>query len=96
MPALEARHMVAREELKKIIDDKGSHPITYNHYYTTTIQKVRTNKQACAVEKLIMQHQTENSTLNGRPTQVVDGKGLAASLLASTIQGDMDRFSAED
>jgi len=27
----------AQEELRKLITDKSRHPITYNHYYTTTI-----------------------------------------------------------
>lgn len=37
-PALERRKQQARAQLADILKDKNGHPITYNHYYTTTVQ----------------------------------------------------------
>ncbi|SPO02993.1 related to dynamin GTPase [Cephalotrichum gorgonifer] len=36
----------AKEELGKLIEDEKLQPITYNHYYTDTIQKARQDKQS--------------------------------------------------
>lgn len=38
---LDTNFQRAREELRKIILDEKSHPITYNHYYTDNIQNAR-------------------------------------------------------
>ena len=39
--ALEASFVAAKEELAKLIKDKKGHPSTYNHYFTTTVQRGR-------------------------------------------------------
>jgi hypothetical protein len=33
-----------KDELKEIVSDKSRHPMTYNHYFTTTLQKQRQRK----------------------------------------------------
>ena len=96
MPALEARFTAAHGELKKIIEDKGSHPITYNHYYTATIQKMRSEKQARMMKKLVKQHQSPIQGVDGRSHYELDTNSLAASLAATSVEEDMDRFSAHD
>lgn len=40
-PILDTNFRAAQEELQKICDDEKLQPITYNHYYTDTIQKAR-------------------------------------------------------
>jgi hypothetical protein len=36
--------IAAKLELRKVLKDKARHPSTYNHYFTTTIQKMRQRK----------------------------------------------------
>jgi hypothetical protein len=42
--ALKQRLEHSQAELKKIIADKKLYPMTYNHYYTMTIQKLRSQR----------------------------------------------------
>jgi len=42
--ALKQKLKHSQAELKKIIADKKLYPMTYNHYYTTTIQKLRSQR----------------------------------------------------
>lgn len=41
----------AKEELAKVLKDKNRHPTTYNHYFTTTIQKMRQRKHQQIAKK---------------------------------------------
>jgi TPR repeat protein len=41
---LEENFQAAQDELRKICDDERGPPLTYNHYYTDTIQKSRQSK----------------------------------------------------
>ncbi|KAH7420099.1 dynamin family protein-like protein [Cadophora sp. MPI-SDFR-AT-0126] len=49
--ALKERTNQAHAELDRIIEDANGYPINYNHYYTETIKKRRTNRQRTALEK---------------------------------------------
>ena len=93
--ALEA----ARMELQRVIEDKASHPTTYNHYYTTTIQKNRQKKFKQRLDKAIQDAQANgNQGQFGR--QNVDTSSVDPAKLRDSVgkvwQLDMDRFSAED
>lgn len=44
MNVLEQRLQYSQAELRKIIAGKKLYPMTYNHYYTTTIQKLRSQR----------------------------------------------------
>ena len=43
--ALTRRVNAAKEELRKIFEDEKCPPLTFNHYYTLTIQKARLSKR---------------------------------------------------
>lgn len=43
--ALTRRVNAAKEELRKILEDEKCPPLTFNHYYTLTIQKARLSKR---------------------------------------------------
>ncbi|KAF1981971.1 hypothetical protein K402DRAFT_215863 [Aulographum hederae CBS 113979] len=103
---LAARLRAAEDELDKIITDKGRHPITYNHYYTTTIQKLRNKKSMAKAKKLADQHTTDYycdvgearfDSVSG-PTRVsaLDPEAFMKNFEQEFIEQDMDKFSAED
>lgn len=84
------------EVLIQILEDKDDKPLTYNHYYTTTIQKIRTEKHTKKTEEIVKQHQFQE-LIPGLSTkhQKIDFEGLASSLGKVQIE-DMDSFSADD
>jgi Na+-translocating ferredoxin:NAD+ oxidoreductase RnfC subunit len=85
-----------KAELKKLVADKSRHPITYNHYYTTTIQKMRQNKQREALKKA--QFRAEVSVYSNNDTtskRYLDPATMEAAMENSIIL-DMDKFSAEE
>ncbi|KAF9883003.1 hypothetical protein FE257_004343 [Aspergillus nanangensis] len=52
-PTLEETFRAAQEELRRICDDEKIQPVTYNHYYTDTIQKARSSKTMGLVRKIL-------------------------------------------
>ncbi|OAL71777.1 hypothetical protein A7D00_3807 [Trichophyton violaceum] len=59
VPALEAAREAALNELERIDEDMKRHPITYNHYFTDTLQKIRTRHWATEVRKIANKSTTE-------------------------------------
>ena len=95
-PALEEAFSQSRIELSKIIEDKRSHPMTYNHYYTTTIQKMRENEFKKSIRSLGSKASVGvPNKWDGGTTTYVDREKLQG-LTSSHIEQDMDRFSARE
>jgi hypothetical protein len=44
LPLLKRAHADAISELERIMDDKSHHPITYNHYFTDTVQQIQQSR----------------------------------------------------
>jgi hypothetical protein len=89
----EARNK-ALQELAHILDDLKRQPITYNHYFTDTLQKIQRDKINDAMKKLLDDSKTDvNVNHIGRQTYI-DPKILATKM-NSHIEQDMDKFAAE-
>ncbi|KAF1963020.1 hypothetical protein CC80DRAFT_499318 [Byssothecium circinans] len=86
----------AKEELKKILADKARHPMTYNHYFTTTIQKQRTRKQQKATKKASEAAKTQ--IYNGHTREYVNSydETKLEHAMNNSIEQDMDAFSAQE
>ncbi|OJD26516.1 hypothetical protein ACJ73_02097 [Blastomyces percursus] len=96
LPALENALNAAFNELKNIEKDKQRHPITYNHYFTDTLQKVQRKRLLKGVKEA-----------SGEATVVVDQKtwiggsgyekksyihpGTFHEKLPNSIERDMDK-----
>ena len=86
----------SRQELKKVLVDKERHAITYNHYFTTTIQKMR---QAELKDQLM--RVTNNAKVNAKvdygdgwqQAPIISSKALVAAM-DHHIEQDMDVFTA--
>ncbi|KAF3919407.1 Dynamin [Orbilia brochopaga] len=98
-PGLKKALDSAEEELRKIMNDKALHPITYNHYYTNTIQRMRKARYQGEINKLL-----ETATVNV-PMLKPDSYEMKPfvclnrfrkGLNDTRIQEDMEKFSAED
>jgi hypothetical protein len=74
--ALAKRVQAAKVELGKILEDEKSPPLTFNHYYTLTIQKARIQKRKRA--------SADNDGSNGTP-----GAGEKRQKTGSTAQFGM-------
>ena len=85
----------ARGELEKIIKDKNRHPATYNHYFTTTIQKMRQRKhqqiakQASKASEVCVYDSDDNVETHIDPQKL-------AEAMERTIELDMDVFSSQE
>jgi hypothetical protein len=85
----------AKEELHKILEDKARHPTTYNHYFTTTVQKMRQRKhqkitkKASEVSQVTMYDRNNNLHINVDPGKLTEAMNKAIEL-------DMDVFSCQE
>ncbi|KAH9875346.1 hypothetical protein J1614_004838 [Plenodomus biglobosus] len=86
----------AKDELRKVLTDKSRHPSTYNHYFTSTIQKMRQrkymkmNEEAMSASKISFR--TSNSSML---TDAIDPNRLTAAM-GKAIEQDMDAFSSTE
>ena len=90
-PALKRAVKESQAELAKIVDDKNGHPITYNHYYTSTIQKMRQDRQSKAMSKAV----DSAKVFDFDGEEAIDPKKLE-SVVNRYVEADMDRFSANE
>jgi hypothetical protein len=85
----------AKDELRKILKDKARHPSTYNHYFTTTIQKMRQRKHQSTAEAASMASETSIQDRSGNYRTHIDRDTLLAQM-EKKIEPDMDVFSSQE
>lgn len=97
-PAMKSLLTTLRAKTASLLNPHyGSHPITYNHYFTETLQKVRRDRLGVKdpheiVAKFFGQHQvSSNVYISG----YYDLEKLAASLSQPT-EADMNRYAAKE
>lgn len=102
MSVLEQRLQYSQAELTKIIAGKKLYPMTYNHYYTTTIQKLRSQRAEKKLDENIAEATSQTTyyklgTKSGIPVTVdeVDTKMLK-KLCKERITQNMDVYSCSD
>jgi hypothetical protein len=91
--SLHNAHKNALDELDKIDEDKKRHPITYNHYFTLTMQKMQRKKyksqlKTAADEAAVMRSE------GGYTRRFVDPNKLQ-TCMDRHLELDMDKFSAD-
>jgi hypothetical protein len=52
--SLKTRLQTGEAEPKKLLEDRKSYPMTYNHYYTVAIQKMRREKSRIEFERCVV------------------------------------------
>ncbi|KAM5465039.1 hypothetical protein MauCBS54593_006672 [Microsporum audouinii] len=99
-PALKTAKEAAFKEIESIEEDRKRHPITYNHYFTDTLQKIQGRRSVSDLENI-----AEESTVTVSEKTFVGGAGYTnknyiepatfRAKLANAVEENMDRFSAE-
>jgi GTPase SAR1 family protein len=96
-PAVVSRADSAAKELERILFDLKEHPINYNHYYTDTVEKCRTNREreifAACIESA-KTHTTIPKRDSSRISVDIDIDRLCEELSQSRVP-DMDIYSCE-
>lgn len=99
---LKQRLQSSQAELKKIITGKRLYPMTYNHYYTTTIQKVRSQRAQKKLKECIAEATTTatyytDTNVSYQPIMVdrLD-KRLLKRLCSERITENMDEHSCSN
>ncbi|RYN59495.1 hypothetical protein AA0117_g13105 [Alternaria alternata] len=85
----------AKQELQKILKDKARHPTTYNHYFTTTIQKMRQRKTQKIAKKASEASEVRTLDRHSIPHMHVD-PGKLTEAMDKAIELDMDVFSSQE
>jgi hypothetical protein len=94
--ALAASLKAAKDELRKVLKDKARHPSTYNHYFTTTIQKMRQRKyQKITNDATEKSKENFNEYSTGILRTSVNPTRLEENMNAA-IEQDMDVFSSQE
>jgi hypothetical protein len=60
---LQKRCQSALDEVEMLVEDKRGFPITYNHYYTDTIQKKQGDRMRGLLQRALTTLQLKQSTL---------------------------------
>lgn len=74
--------------------DKGRHPMTYNHYFTTTLQKQRKRKHEKFTEDAVKTSETVMYYNNKHNTHF--NPVLMKEVMSKSIEQNMDKFSSEE
>jgi GTPase SAR1 family protein len=94
---LQSRRQNALEEVKRLIDDKREFPVTYNHYYTDTIQKKQSDRTRHLLERAVGQATTETHNpgcTSSHSSTNVDVAAVVAQV-HSQVDRDMVHYSCE-
>ena len=85
-------------KLDEILDPyRNGHPITYNHYFTETIQKVKHNRREAEVEAKLRRFLDRSLDLTGRDDKLKDVRmSEVVSMLTSKTEEDMDRYACSE
>lgn len=83
-----------KEELRKILADHDRYPVTYNHYFTTTLQKQRQRRYEKTVERAKKASEFQINYNHALHTHY--DPQLMKQAMRDSIEQDMDRFSAEE
>ena len=97
LPALESlRHALEKGIKEFLTSHQRGHPITYNHYFTETLQDTRVERQKEAFREALQSYFGVDTLLTSHVVEhSVNLRALYNSLLQKTIP-DMTRFASEE
>lgn len=95
--ALRKRRQNALDELGKLTQDNGEFPVTYNHYYTDTIQKMQTDRIRDVLNQAVSQATTQTpipACMSNHVTTKVDTTAVVTQIY-SKVNQNMVYYSCE-
>ncbi|KAF8534064.1 P-loop containing nucleoside triphosphate hydrolase protein [Trichophaea hybrida] len=87
---MEKRLELAANELEGLLEDRRRQCITYNHYFTDELQKIREKRLKDRYESVI------DAALGGSPGKVLNKGQLMHALFSPKRQPDMDNYACEE
>ncbi|KAH7056881.1 P-loop containing nucleoside triphosphate hydrolase protein [Macrophomina phaseolina] len=97
LPSLAKNQKNAALEVNRLLEDKSRAPMTYNHYFTDTVQKLRNEKILARARRVVeINAYTTISQQTRKSAKVVDAEQIMTALTSELVEPDMDRFTAED
>lgn len=93
-PILTEKFEKANEKLDHLLIDRERHAITYNHYYTESLQDLREKRQVKELTSKIQRFMGPSSVVTGY-NEGLDATKLARSL-ATQSEPDMDNFACSE
>lgn len=97
--ALKNRFDAAEIELKKITEDLKRHPATWNHYYTTTVTRMRRRHDEDVLKKAL-EDATTRSAITTNTNQTVTNIVVDTTKAVREFQGlaeqDMEKHACQD
>lgn len=96
LPLLKGAHADAIAELGRIMDDKSQHPITYNHYFTDTVQQIQQGRYTTLAQQSTVEVSAKTFTGGSgyENKEYIDPVTFNRGL-KKTFQQDMSKFAAE-
>ncbi|KAF4772632.1 hypothetical protein HAV15_011069 [Penicillium sp. str.  len=97
LPALEnVRHTLEKGSEELLMPHQRGHPITYNHYFTESLQKTRADRQKESLRKALQSYfGVDTLSTSELYMENINLQGLLNSLVQTTIP-DMTRFASEE
>ncbi|KAF7516649.1 hypothetical protein PCG10_002038 [Penicillium crustosum] len=97
LPALEnVRDTLEKGSEEFLRPHQRGHPITYNHYFTETLQKTRADRQKESLRKALQSYfGVDTLSTSENYGESINLQGLLNSLVQTTIP-DMTRFASEE
>ncbi|KAF2231997.1 hypothetical protein EV356DRAFT_550882 [Viridothelium virens] len=100
--ALNNEVAVARKELENILEDKNGPPVSYNHTFTLTVQRLR-HRKYCSILKRMSRANTTFINVDDSEMTTIDPQVWAKHYVdpdklreVAREAADMDRFSASE
>ena len=99
--ALRSALTASRSELEKVVRDEARHPMTYNHYFTTTVQKMRQSRNCRDITFLTDDAKVQVQEKNHMPgsgyelTEYLDHHVIQEKV-RNYVEQEMEHFSARE
>ena len=102
LPALKSAREAALHEAEIIVKDKNRHPITYNHHFTDTLQKIQNDRHGKRIAQLTKEatvNVNEKLSYHAKNHEFVEKQYVDPNAILQkhqgTIEQNMDKVSAE-
>ncbi|KAF8246412.1 hypothetical protein K440DRAFT_645130 [Wilcoxina mikolae CBS 423.85] len=87
---MEKRLEFAAKELEGLLEDRRRQCITYNHYFTDELQKIREKRLKDRYESVV------DAALGGSPEKLLSKSQLMHALFSPRREPDMDNYACEE
>ena len=97
-PLMEEKLRAMNQKLDELLKPhQTGHPITYNHYFTETIQKIKEKRHEADIARRLRKFlgHKENSTVDNLSVKNARIQSLLSALTSKT-EADMDRFACSE